>query len=710
MSLTLPAGEISVLLGPSGTGKSVFLKTLVGLLQPDRGSIWIDGQDLPRLPRARPLRGAQAVRRAVPGRRAVRLDEHLRQRRLPAARAHPQVGVARSGAIVTEKLEMVGLIGRRDEAARRDLRRHAQAGRAGPGAGARPARSSCSTSPTPGLDPVRTAYLNQLIIDLNQQTDATFLIVTHDINTARTVPDNIGLLYHGHLAMFGPREMLLSSTEPVVRQFLNAQRIGPIGMAEEKDADELQAEPSRARSCRRCRRSRRQLRPPTAAAPGRAAPGQWCRDNGVTPPPGSFADPARRAGRPARCGVMSGAGTGALRQTRQLLRVLPRRAARRCPRRPFQVREFVQQAWFIAQCHDPADRAGLDPVRRGHRAAARLPDPPARRAVASPARPSVLAVVREAGPIVTALIIAGAGGSAICADLGSRKIREEIDAMEVLGIDPIQRLVVPRVLASMLVAVLLNGLVIVVGVAGGYFFNVVMQGGTPGAYLASRSQALAQLPDLFVGEVKALVFGAIAAMVASYKGMNARGGPKGVGDAVNQSRGHHLHAAVRRQLRHHRRLLPGRPAEARMTAMTCIGRGAAPRTPSTRSTTSAASCRSTCARSAWTPRTLRRYSSEVVRLLAEVSFGTGALAVIGGTVGVISLPDLLHRHRGRAAGLPGARPDRQQRVHRLHLGLLQHPRDRAAGRRRSRCRPPSAAASPPSSARCGSPRRSTRSR
>jgi phospholipid/cholesterol/gamma-HCH transport system permease protein len=143
-------------------------------------------------------------------------------------------------------------------------------------------------------------------------------------------------------------------------------------------------------------------------------------------------------------------------------------------------------------------------------------------------------VVREAGPIVTALVIAGAGGSAICADLGARKIREELDAMQVLGIDPVQRLVVPRVVASMLVSVRLNGLVSVVGVAGGYVFNVIMQGGTPGAYIASF-QALGQLPDLVAGEVKALVFGAVAALVASYKGMTAGGGPKGVGDAVNQS-------------------------------------------------------------------------------------------------------------------------------------------------------------------------------
>ena len=97
-----------------------------------------------------------------------------------------------------------------------------------------------------------------------------------------------------------------------------------------------------------------------------------------------------------------------------------------------------------------------------------------------------------------------------------------------------QRLVVPRVLACMMVAVFLNGLVTVVGVAGGYVFNVILQQGTPGAYIASFT-ALAQLPDLWIGLVKALVFGLIAAIVAAYKGSNAGGGPKGVGDAVNES-------------------------------------------------------------------------------------------------------------------------------------------------------------------------------
>ncbi len=206
---------------------------------------------------------------------------------------------------------------------------------------------------------------------------------------------------------------------------------------------------------------------------------------------------------------------------------------RALPKRPFQVKEFIQQAWFIASV--TILPTALVSIPFGAVIALQLGTLTRQLGAQSyTGAASVLAVLREASPIVTALLIAGAGGSAICADIGSRKIREEIDAMEVLGISPIQRLVVPRVLASMLVAVLLNGLVSVVGVVGGYVFNVIVQGGTPGAYIASFT-ALAQLPDLWTAEIKALIFGAIAAVVAAYKGLNAGGGPKGVGDAVNQS-------------------------------------------------------------------------------------------------------------------------------------------------------------------------------
>ena len=146
----------------------------------------------------------------------------------------------------------------------------------------------------------------------------------------------------------------------------------------------------------------------------------------------------------------------------------------------------------------------------------------------------VLAIVREAAPVATALLIAGAGGSAMTADLGSRKIRDEIAAMEVMAINPIHRLVTPRLWAASTVAIFLVSLVSVAGIGGGYIFNVIVQGTTPGAYFSGFTQ-LVQLWDLWSALIKAFVFGLLAAMVACYKGINAKGGPKGVGDAVNQA-------------------------------------------------------------------------------------------------------------------------------------------------------------------------------
>jgi phospholipid/cholesterol/gamma-HCH transport system ATP-binding protein len=292
VSLVLPAGEISVLLGPSGTGKSVFLKTLVGLLKPDRGAIWIEGEDLVQLSErelyeVRKLFGVLFQDGALFGSMTIYDNVAF------PLREHTKKSEREIRAIVDEKLEMVGLVGAEKKLPGQisgGMRKRAGLARAlvlDP-------EIILFDEPDSGLDPVRTAYLNQLIVDLNQQTEATFLIVTHDINTARTVPDNIGLLYRRHLAMFGPREMLLTSTEPVVRQFLTAQRIGPIGMAEEKDASELEAEAAMGAALPPLPPIPPQL-PPSNGMPRRAQrpAGQWCRERGVIPPPGSFMAPPR---------------------------------------------------------------------------------------------------------------------------------------------------------------------------------------------------------------------------------------------------------------------------------------------------------------------------------------------------------------------------------------------------------------------------------
>jgi phospholipid/cholesterol/gamma-HCH transport system permease protein len=145
-----------------------------------------------------------------------------------------------------------------------------------------------------------------------------------------------------------------------------------------------------------------------------------------------------------------------------------------------------------------------------------------------------LLVVREIGPLASVLIVAGAGATAICADLGSRTIREEIDAMKVLGIDPVQRLVVPRVLASVVVALALNCLVSVVGIGTGYCLSVGLQGASPGQFFGNLTLFVG-LSDLALSMVKAAVFGLAAGLVACYRGLTTKGGAKGVGEAVNQT-------------------------------------------------------------------------------------------------------------------------------------------------------------------------------
>ena len=200
---------------------------------------------------------------------------------------------------------------------------------------------------------------------------------------------------------------------------------------------------------------------------------------------------------------------------------------------PFQTREFLEQAWFITSV--TLMPTILVSIPFGAVISLQVGNLTGQLGAQSFAgATAVLAVTREAAPIAAAMIIAGAAGSAICSDMGARKIREEIDAMEVLGVDPLARLIAPRVVATVFVAVMINGLVIAAGIGGGYFFTVIVQGGSAGAFLSSFT-ALASLNDLYVAMVKAAVFGWLAAIVGAYKGLNAGGGPSGVGRAVNES-------------------------------------------------------------------------------------------------------------------------------------------------------------------------------
>src|SRR5215217_8076250 len=145
----------------------------------------------------------------------------------------------------------------------------------------------------------------------------------------------------------------------------------------------------------------------------------------------------------------------------------------------------------------------------------------------------VLASIREFAPNVTAIILAGVGGTAITADLGARKIREELDALQVLGVDPIKNLVVPRFLALMLITGLMDIYALIFGIFGG-ILATVLYGAPLGGFFATLWNN-ASLPDLWGSVLKTMLFGAIIAVVCSYKGMNASGGAEGVGKAVNEA-------------------------------------------------------------------------------------------------------------------------------------------------------------------------------
>ncbi|MGH3678115.1 MAG: MlaE family ABC transporter permease [Mycobacterium sp.] len=202
-------------------------------------------------------------------------------------------------------------------------------------------------------------------------------------------------------------------------------------------------------------------------------------------------------------------------------------------RPPFAFREFLDQTWFVARVSMfPTVAMSLPFVTFVvfilNLLLIELGAGDLSGAVAS------IATVLYIGPIITTLVVAGAGATAQCADLGARTIREEIDAMRVLGLDPIQRLAVPRVLAATLVGTMLTSVVIIAGLAGSFIFSVYLQDVPPGAFVANMS-LLVGVPELIIALAKASLFSLFAGLIACYKGLTVTGGPQGVGNAVNET-------------------------------------------------------------------------------------------------------------------------------------------------------------------------------
>ena len=145
-----------------------------------------------------------------------------------------------------------------------------------------------------------------------------------------------------------------------------------------------------------------------------------------------------------------------------------------------------------------------------------------------------LTITRELAPVFTALMVTMRAGSAMCTELGTMRVTEQVDALETMAVNPIQYLLVPRVLAGLVMVPVLTMLFDTAGMAGGYFVAVVVKGVSAGTFLARTRQWL-DPEDIVEGLIKGAVFGLMVSLIGCYKGYHASGGAKGVGQATTEA-------------------------------------------------------------------------------------------------------------------------------------------------------------------------------
>ncbi|HUQ38650.1 MAG TPA: ABC transporter ATP-binding protein [Acidimicrobiales bacterium] len=240
ISFDVPKGKITAIMGPSGTGKSVLLKNIIGLLQPDKGQIWVDGEQIvgmreKELYRVRRKFGVLFQDGALFG--SMNLFDNIA---FPL-REHTKDSDSEIRTKVLEKADMVGLLDHLKKVP-------------GEVSGGMKKRAGLARAlvmepdivlfdePDSGLDPVRVAYLDELVVDVQKKTGATFFIITHNIPSVMRTADYMGVLFRSGLVKFASKPEMCASDNAIIRQFLSGKAKGPIGMDEmagDVDEDEL---------------------------------------------------------------------------------------------------------------------------------------------------------------------------------------------------------------------------------------------------------------------------------------------------------------------------------------------------------------------------------------------------------------------------------------------------------------------------------------
>jgi phospholipid/cholesterol/gamma-HCH transport system ATP-binding protein len=230
ITFDVPRGRITAILGPSGTGKSVLLKNIIGLLRPEAGEIWVEGENIvgmseKDLYRVRRKFGVLFQDGALFG--SMNLYDNIA---FPL-REHTKKGEKEIRDIVTEKAGLVGLLDHLKKTP-------------GEVSGGMKKRAGLARAlvldpdivlfdePDSGLDPVRVAYLDELVVNVQRETGATFFIITHNIPSVMRTAEYMGILFRSGLVKFGSKEDMKTTDNPIIRQFLSGRAKGPIGMDE----------------------------------------------------------------------------------------------------------------------------------------------------------------------------------------------------------------------------------------------------------------------------------------------------------------------------------------------------------------------------------------------------------------------------------------------------------------------------------------------
>jgi len=239
VTFDVPKGKTTAILGPSGTGKSVLLKNIIGLLRPDAGEIWVEGEQIvgmkdKDLYRIRRKFGVLFQDGALFG--SMTLYDNIA---FPL-REHTRKGEREIRELVHQNAELVGLMDH--------LRKLPGEVSGGMKKRAGLARALVMEpaivlfdEPDSGLDPVRVAYLDDLVRKSQAETGATFFIITHNIASVMRTADYMGILFRSKLIRFASKEEMRTSDNPIIRQFLTGKAAGPIGMDEMADSGDIDA-------------------------------------------------------------------------------------------------------------------------------------------------------------------------------------------------------------------------------------------------------------------------------------------------------------------------------------------------------------------------------------------------------------------------------------------------------------------------------------